>query len=333
MQICSNVPEDAGLQVPPSLHAHHLTHQDSFEKKADVFMLQPRKNIKHLYSTRPSSPNTTKRSFITRDLARQRIGSRGLVVGGNRVVDVDLDARVCGIVHARNRHQLWARASRAARDGHLGTAEVELGTADRLGRVEGNVLRAEEVLAVFDAAGDGEGDSLGAYVFDCVSHAVNEGGILSQRTLSGPCQLATRHLWVILVNLEPVRARAIKRPNGLALGYLRQPSGEGSRVGKSVGNVEGDVAAGLDVSRSDVGAISRRQLVACHLGGGDIRGGSVALVVLGHANIFPVALFSRNVSVSGHSEYMVTTQVGRVEAHVTSRSSSLLSGWEYIHHC
>lgn len=111
------------------------------------------------------------------------------------------------------------------------------------------------------------------------------------RTLRRPCQPTIRHSRIVLVYLEPVCARAIIRRGGLAVGCLGKPGGEGPRVEKAIGDVKSDVGASLDIFRGDVGSVSRRELVAGHLRGGHVGYGSVALVVLSFADVFPVSLF------------------------------------------
>lgn len=98
--------------------------------------------------------------------AHQRITTGGLIVGRNGVVDVDHEARVGGRVGAREGQQTRAGRAGAAGDADLGARDVQLGAAGRAGRVQADVLEAHEVLAVGDAAGDGDlhgGDAWGSW--------------------------------------------------------------------------------------------------------------------------------------------------------------------------
>jgi len=77
-----------------------------------------------------------------------------LVAGGDGPVDVDEDARVGGAVGTREGDLVGGLGAAAAGDVELSARDVELGTAGAAGRVEGNVLSTEQVLAGLDAAGD-----------------------------------------------------------------------------------------------------------------------------------------------------------------------------------
>lgn len=56
---------------------------------------------------------------------------------------------------------MGAGGAGAARDGDLRAGEIELGAADGARAVQGDVLGAEEVVAVLDARRDGDGHARG----------------------------------------------------------------------------------------------------------------------------------------------------------------------------
>ncbi len=88
---------------------------------------------------------------------------RRRVAGRHRIVDVDQNTRVRGLERAGERDLvLWAEGTGAARDGELGTRNVELGTAGASSRVKTDMLGTQQVVAVCKALGDGHGDRLGA---------------------------------------------------------------------------------------------------------------------------------------------------------------------------
>lgn len=87
-------------------------------------------------------------------LAREDRRPRVLVRSGHGVVHVDLDTRVRLGVRARDGDLVAGLGAAAARDGDLRARDVELDAAGRAGRVQGDVLAAEEVLAGGDARGD-----------------------------------------------------------------------------------------------------------------------------------------------------------------------------------
>lgn len=119
-----------------------------------------------------------------------------------------------------------------------------------------------------------------------------------ERTLRRPRQPIIRHLRVVLVNLEPVRARAVVGRGGLALGHLGEPRGEGPLVADGAGDVEGDVAAGLDVGRDDALCVARGELEAGDLRGCYVGRGTVALVVFCRADVLPGGLFEGGIPIS-----------------------------------
>jgi len=77
------------------------------------------------------------------------------VAGRSGPVELEEDAGVGGLVGAGEADELaGVESSRAAGDVDLSAGEVQLGAADAAGAVQGDVLDADQVLAVLDAAGD-----------------------------------------------------------------------------------------------------------------------------------------------------------------------------------
>lgn len=119
-----------------------------------------------VYTTTPHSPRTAfpispspHPSLLLTPLALDHRRAGVHIARGRRPVQLEQDARVGGLVGARERDQR-ARVERAgtARDGQLRAANVELRAADAAGRVQRDVLHAQEVVAVGDARGDGHRD-------------------------------------------------------------------------------------------------------------------------------------------------------------------------------
>lgn len=80
------------------------------------------------------------------------------VAGGHGVVDVDEQTGVRGLVRA-GQGDLGARVAVAATgDGDLTARDVELGAILASSAMQGNVLDAEEVVAVGQGLGDGDVD-------------------------------------------------------------------------------------------------------------------------------------------------------------------------------
>jgi hypothetical protein len=90
-------------------------------------------------------------------LTTDRSGAGVGIAGGDRVVKLKQDARVCRRVRAGERDEV-ARLERprAPGDGELGARKVELGASNGTGAVQGNVLYTEQVVAIRDALGDGD---------------------------------------------------------------------------------------------------------------------------------------------------------------------------------
>jgi hypothetical protein len=99
-----------------------------------------------------SSPPTSPFHELAAEDSRAGI----LVRSRNRVVDVDENARVRGLVSAGEGDLVGGLGAAAAGDGDLGARDVELGAARALGDVQADVLGAEEVVAGLDAPRDGD---------------------------------------------------------------------------------------------------------------------------------------------------------------------------------
>lgn len=99
----------------------------------------------------------------TVDLAPSQLTSDNLgagvdVLGWNRPVQLEEDARVGGLVGAGegDKSAVGVDSAGAAGDVDLGACDVDLDTTNAGGAVQSDVLHAEEVLAVLDAAGNGD---------------------------------------------------------------------------------------------------------------------------------------------------------------------------------
>lgn len=103
------------------------------------------------------------------DLAGEGRATGVGVAGGDGPVDVDEQTGVVGAVSAREAEESGVGSASSAGDGDLGAGEVQLGTGGGAGDVEANVLEADEVLAVGNAARDRDGDGGLAYKFRRVS--------------------------------------------------------------------------------------------------------------------------------------------------------------------
>lgn len=155
-------------------------------------------------------------------------GARGCVARGHWVVDVDHDARISRLVRARERDEvLRAVSTAAAGNGNLGAGDVELGTASTACGVETDVLGTQQVVAVLQTAGDGDGNGAGV----CVMSVKAVLGELDERhTLCGPGH-APPELGHVLVDLGPNPPLAIPSCGRLALRNLSDVKGHGAWVG------------------------------------------------------------------------------------------------------
>lgn len=88
-------------------------------------------------------------------LALNNSWTRVDIASRSRPVKLEEDTRIGGLVSTGEGNQA-ARVERpgATSDRDLGAGDIDLGTTDAGGPVQGNVFDAEEVLAVGDAAGD-----------------------------------------------------------------------------------------------------------------------------------------------------------------------------------
>lgn len=89
-------------------------------------------------------------------LALERVATRSLVVGGDGPVDVDGQTGVVGAVGTGEGQKARTGGAAAAGDVDLRAGDVELSTTGGAGRVQANVLEADQVLAGGDARGDGD---------------------------------------------------------------------------------------------------------------------------------------------------------------------------------
>jgi hypothetical protein len=93
-----------------------------------------------------------------RRLADESTATRGGVAGGDGPVDVDEQTGVGRGVGAGEGHEGGAGGAGAAGDADLGAGDVQLSTIAGAGAVQGDVLEADKVLAVGNAARHRDGD-------------------------------------------------------------------------------------------------------------------------------------------------------------------------------
>ena len=199
-------------------------------------------------------------------LAGEGLGARVGVAGGNGVVEVELDTGVLGVVGA-GEGDAGGLAGTAALDLDLGAAEVELGAARLAGRVQGNVLDAEQVVAGRDAGGDGGRDLAAA--------------------VRGPGEAALGEVGPVLVDLEPDVTAAVEVGRRLALRGLGHVEGHGAWVADVAVDPEADLVAGLD--RHGLGALAAgRVLVTADGVGLDVLDGAVGVEVGRLADELPI---------------------------------------------
>jgi hypothetical protein len=137
-------------------------------------------------------------------------GTRGLVVCGNGVVDVNEDTRVGSLVGAGEADERRRAAAATVVDLDLGAGDVELGAAGAARAVEGDVLRTEQVLARGQGLGEGDGDL-------CLAHG-------------GPADGGGGRDGFFLVDLEPHVAAAVPGLGCLAGGDFGHVELHGSGV-------------------------------------------------------------------------------------------------------
>lgn len=190
---------------------------------------------------------------------------RGITLG-DRIVNINHNARIRRRISARKRHLILRRKRAApATNTDLRTRDVELRPARRPGAVQADVLGPEQVLPVGQALGEGDADALGP--------------------LGGPAHPPRGDVGHVLVDLAPDLGRAwLPGRDGLAGGDLCDVEGHGARVGDGGLGVVGHGLAGGHVHYA--GGVLH--LVAADVGGLDVGHGAVALVVLCLANDLPV---------------------------------------------
>jgi hypothetical protein len=190
-------------------------------------------------------------SFIT-PLTLPDSRARGLVVCGDGVVDVNKDTGIASLVRAREADERRRAAAATVVDLDLGAGDVELGAAGAAGAVEGDVLRAEQVLARGQGLGEGHGD------LGLARGGPADGG--------GGCDR------FFLVDLEPHVAAAVPGLGGLARGDFGHVELHGSRVRDAGDGCEGDGVA--CVHGGGLSAGSGSEGVAADGVGGDIGHGA-----------------------------------------------------------
>lgn len=123
-------------------------------------------------------------------------------VGGQRLVNVDQDTWVAGIVCAREADGVGLRRA-ASSDRKLVAGHVELRSASTRGTVQSDGLRAKEVVTRGDILGDGECPVSTVVVEDLVGEVVRVVGDESRT-----------------VDLEPVGGSALCRRSVVDLGQV-----------------------------------------------------------------------------------------------------------------
>jgi hypothetical protein len=181
------------------------------------------------------------------------------VAGVGAAPDAVSESRVLGGVHAGDLGGRAGDAGAAAGDAELGALHVELRLADVV-LVDGDVLEADEVLAVGDVLGDGE---LHAVLLPGAPGLVDVGGTV---------------LGAALPDLEPVAVAHVGGDVGGGLGHVDH-AGAGVLDELVEPELGADLVAGLDVHGLCGGA--EGALVAAEVLGVDDLGGEGGLVVVG----------------------------------------------------
>lgn len=228
------------------------------------------------------------------------------VLGWNRPVQLEEDARVGGLVGAGegDKSAVGVDSAGAAGDVDLGACDVDLDTTNAGGAVQSDVLHAEEVLAVLDAAGNGD-----------------RYGLLA---IAGPLEVAgAKTSRTVLVDLEPDRTLAVESRGSLASGDLSQIELERSRVADVAVDIEGEGTTGRD--GDSLGCTTAgRLLVAGHGLRVDVLNGAVRVLVLGGANRRPVGR-DRSTALDESREGVVSLGGGNQPE--GNRGSELHIGW------
>jgi hypothetical protein len=199
--------------------------------------------------------------FLARDRPATRIG----VACGDRPVDANEQTRIVWAVGAGEAEEVGAGGTRTPGHRDLRAREVELRPTDRAGAVESNVLEADEIFSVRNAARDGHGEA--------------------GRVVGGPADARARNTGTFLVNLEPNGTLAVEGSS--RAGCLGKVDVDWARVGKGRVGIKRQARPsrnGQCLGRRGAGA----QLVACHLRRGEVGHRAVRVMVLGAARVLPV---------------------------------------------
>jgi hypothetical protein len=108
------------------------------------------------------NPNFFNHHFLFLRLATPDGRSWQGIAGRNWVVDVDQDTRVVGGVAAGEGDGRAGVATTTTVDLELGTGDVELGAVDRAGRVQTDLLNAEQIFSSREGGGELDGQGVAA---------------------------------------------------------------------------------------------------------------------------------------------------------------------------
>jgi hypothetical protein len=307
------------LRLPISLMKNrgtYITHicNKSLHSEAKLYTKSPEQKFSH-HSTFASLHN---------HLTRPGAGTRRRIAGGDRIIDVDLNSGVTGLIRTREANQGTRVPVAATSDLELTAGDVELGAAGGRRAVQGNVLDAEEVFARGEGPGEGDCD-LG---FTCTRgrqhrdmNTVRMGGEegiseekCKRRTRASPAHARRTDLSSLLINLEPNIAAAIPRGRCLALGHLGEVELQRARVRDAALCRETNGVAGLDLV--GLGARARRELVAADGVRVDVGDRAIGLVVCRLADVLPgSSLRGTCVSFVIDFEYARGVERGQGETH------------------
>lgn len=160
------------------------------------------------------------------------------VVGGDGIVHVDLKARLIASVLARNLGEWAGRAGAGASDGQLGASNVVLGAFKCLSSMQGDVLRAKEVVTGRKLGGQVDREVLDSACARKVGRPLK----------TSRCDLIGREL----VDLEPI-SRAVVLVGRGSTWSLAHPHRQRTRVGDRHVNGEANVVTGSHCVRRSLG--------------------------------------------------------------------------------